>query len=130
MATSNVNGRIPSSNPTISMNTRRTFLAAAPAVALAGAVSLPPVAETAAGFDALLAEYDAAVAALNETPTDEQSQRLGAAFEAVRDARPTDPASMGRQLRWFIDEIGAEFDQDPMLLHIADRLEALGSTAA
>jgi hypothetical protein len=43
----------------------------------------------------------------------------------VAAARPTDPATLARQLRWFLEEIGTDSDFEPMLRHIADRLEAM-----
>jgi hypothetical protein len=52
-------------------------------------------------------------------------QRFRDAFEAVVAARPTDPATMGRQLRWLVEQGALDLDHQPSLLAIADRLEAL-----
>ena len=75
-------------------------------------------------FDALFAEWAAAAAA-------EDAEGEGIAFDALRKARPTDPASLARQLRWFVEQIGAaDREDDALLLHVAEQLEALSAAGA
>jgi hypothetical protein len=87
---------------------------------------------TAQEFDQLLADVQAAYDAMAATegeigPAYEATgERYRTAYAAVRAARPTDPATMARQLRWLIDEGGcSEREAELALLWIADRLEEM-----
>lgn len=89
---------------------------------------------TAAEFAAALATHEAAERELNALAGhhgeeyNQAEQRYRAAFEAVvRDVRPTDLPSVVRQLRWYLEEIGGGIDDEPMLMHIAAQLEAIGA---
>lgn|SRR5690606_6153914 len=95
---------------------------------IAGSVPGNPI-TTPAEFDRLLAELraaDAAVEAADGTPAyAEAVERDRRAFEAVLAARPNDPVTMGRQLRWFVEQELVQPEHAPVFAHIADRLEAL-----
>ena len=120
------------------MNTttnRRTFLAAAPAGALAATgatLPLPVAAHEKLGLPAVVNEYRAAVEEFNND-NDVTDARYMAAYDALLAARPTDPAELAAQLRWVTDELARGiFDieyAEPILRHIAEQLEALGSAA-
>ena len=77
-------------------------------------------------FDALMADFEAAQTALDDTPGEGADQRYHRAFSAMRNARPTDPPSLARQLRWWLEQIGADDEDEPMLRHIAGQLEKGG----
>ena len=87
---------------------------------------------TAAEFEALLTEdaeaelaYEAEAA---RDPWDVGSEaareRCRAAHDAVIQARPTDLASMAKQIRFVLDN---GMPEDLMLAHIADQLEAMAA---
>jgi hypothetical protein len=86
---------------------------------------------TAQEFDRLLADlrsaYDAMAATNGDGPAYETTgEAYGAAYAAVRAARPTDPATMGRQIRWLINEGGCcDREGELALLAIAEQLEAM-----
>jgi hypothetical protein len=88
---------------------------------------------TAAELHALIAEHAAAEAALEALAGREDAERWAAeerhmrAFRAVLQARPTDPATMGRQLRWIVTQ-AIDADIGPALRHIVEQLEAMGAT--
>jgi hypothetical protein len=91
---------------------------------------------TAAEFASLLAEHRTAYEALKATEGDlerekydQEGARYRQAFAAVLEARPTEPATLALQLCWFLEEVGTETDSEPMLRHIAERLEAMAATA-
>jgi hypothetical protein len=75
-------------------------------------------------------QFRAAGDALNARETPETTARYRLAFDAVRNARPAEPASIAAQLRWFLEQIGAAPEDAPMLSHAADRLDALAGRAA
>jgi hypothetical protein len=83
---------------------------------------------TAAELDAMFAEDAAAEAAVAEADGDPDayamaSERYRETYLAIVSARPTDPGSMARQIRYIaIDATQAEHRA---LLHIAERLEAM-----
>jgi hypothetical protein len=86
---------------------------------------------TAAEFNAMLAELQAALDACSaaderqdDAAYDAAGGRLRAALDALRDARPTDPATMARQIRWIVDEHVMDATFEPALLAIAEQLEA------
>jgi hypothetical protein len=89
---------------------------------------------TAESFAAIMTEFQAAEAALDPDGIDVDAAaeaRYAAAFEGVRNARPTDPRHIAWQLRWLAEELGAADRQDDaILLHAADVLEAMARRAA
>jgi hypothetical protein len=87
-------------------------------------------ATTAAEFEALVAEHAAAVQACRATEGDHAAheaacERFGAAFRAIRAARPTDPAAMAMQIRFLLEYGGPDDDDRPALNHIAEQLEGM-----
>jgi hypothetical protein len=87
---------------------------------------------TAREYAALLAAYETAHAGAEAAASRADGgghQRAGAraleAFEAVVRARPADPASMARQIRFWISDDPRNHGER-MLAAIAERLEAMG----
>jgi hypothetical protein len=108
---------------------RRTFLAAAPAVAIAATgatLPLPVAAHEELGLPALVNEYRAAVEEFNNDD-DATDARYIAAYDALLAARPTDPAELAAQLRWVTDELASGILDieyaEPVLRYIANVLE-------
>jgi hypothetical protein len=99
----------------------------------ARAVVGPPLAlpATADDIDALLAahaaaeaEADAADTSFDDPAYEAAARQCKERYDAIINARPTDPIAMAKQIRFLIlDSTGRK---GRMLAHIADRLEALG----
>jgi hypothetical protein len=80
---------------------------------------------TAAEFDRLIAEYEAAEAGFVGQPDDLAAEdRQLSAFHALLEARPRDLATLGRQLRWLV-AYAMDADLEPVLLHVAEQLEEM-----
>jgi hypothetical protein len=87
-------------------------------------------------FAAMLAEEKAAIRAgcdaLDHTPEAAQARaRFLAANEALLAARPTDPAALAMQLRWFTRELKESDICDLGILeHVAEQLEVMAKAQA
>jgi hypothetical protein len=110
---------------------RRDLLQNVPADVLA--VPAAPVFVLPAAADdiaALLVTHAAAEAEAGAADTLDQSLSYGAAarrckecYDAIMNARPTDPIAMAKQIRFLV--LGSRSLRSRMLRHIADQLEAM-----
>jgi hypothetical protein len=91
-----------------------------------------------AELEEMLAEYRSALAAGIASMDEETSEdgepspadkRYDRAFQALVDARPTDPAGAAAQLRWWLAECYDGPDRD-LLQHVAEVLETRAAAAA
>jgi hypothetical protein len=105
---------------------RRQFLQHTPSKE-AASLALPATADD---IDTLLAAHAAAEAEASAAGTIEQTpaweaaaQKCNELYDAIVNARPTDPVAMAKQIRFLIHDSTDREDQ--MLAHIADQLEAM-----